>query len=187
MLLILILPIITSKLLGVIELNRHGARTPKEFIDISKELFYRSSSSHLTLNGFTQVTFLGKWLKDRYTNEYELLSNTYNKNETLFISSPISRSIFSAVGILEAMYPGEVVVPTWEGNTELRNNDLPPIKDIPFNITEHIILNVRDQEEDNLFHTDSCRLEKEGPRIKDMIVDDIVVNITDIEDRKSVV
>jgi hypothetical protein len=187
MLLILILPIIiTSKLIGVIELNRHGARTPKDFIDISKELFYRSSSSHLTLNGFTQVTFLGKWLKERYTNEYELLSNTYNTNEALFISSPISRSIFSAVGILEAMYPGEVVIPQWEGNTELRNNDLPPIKDIAFNTTKHIVLNVKDQEEDKLFHTDSCRLEKDGPRIKDIIVDDVILNITDIEIKNTI-
>jgi hypothetical protein len=181
MLLIFILPIIASKLLGVIELNRHGARTPKEFTDISKELFYRSSSSHLTLNGFNQVTFLGKWLKDRYTSQYNLLSNSYNKNETLFISSPISRSIFSAVGIIEAMYPGKLVMPNWEGNNELRNNDLPPIKGIDFNSTEHIELNVRNQEEDNLFHTDSCRFEKDGLRIKDMIVDKDVVDFTDEE------
>ena len=61
--LFLIFSLVSGRLLGVIEFNRHGARTPRYFENLSKELFYKSSSSHLTLNGFTQASMLVNGLR----------------------------------------------------------------------------------------------------------------------------
>ncbi len=185
MFIIIIVPIVYSKLLGVIQFNRHGARTPKEFENLSRDLFFRSSSSHLTLNGYTQVNLLGKWLKNRYTNQYSLLNEKFQPDEYMFVSSPISRSIFSAIGIIESMFPGSVVIPKWENNEELRNNDIPPIKNFNINTTD-ITLTIKDQYDDNFFHSAKCKLSKnDDMKIVDMIKNKTVIEICENEIKNS--
>ena len=110
-----------------------------------------------------------------------MLENTYKPEEYIFYSSPSSRTIFSATGIIESMFPGSIIKPLWQNNEKLRSNDIPPIKNFDLNSTE-ITLIIKDQDGDNLFHTAKCKLSKNNDmNIYDMIENKKVINISEDE------
>jgi hypothetical protein len=151
--LVLIFYEINSKLLGALEFNRHGARTPKEFVSISSDLFFGSVASQLTFNGYNQHLLLGKWVKENYS---ELFSKKFNKDEVLFLSSPIERTIFSAFAFIKGMYSDIEIIPRITNST-MKTHDVPPIANFhlktPFTPAE-LIINLKD----SLFHACNCRL-----------------------------
>jgi hypothetical protein len=165
-----------SKLIGVMELNRHGARTPSEYTELSNDLFYKSNYNHLTLNGYNQEHYLGIFIKDRYTTQNPLLSKTFIPEEHMFISSPVTRTIFSATSFIQGMYPEVIVNPIWENNPTLRKNDLPPFKNTNMNFTKADLI-ILDKDDDKLFHAAKCKLS--GEEIKSKLPKTVVVNITE--------
>jgi hypothetical protein len=178
---LVILIIVTTcytKIIGVIELNRHGARTPSEYIELSNDLFYKSNFNHLTLNGYNQEHYLGRFIKEKYTTQNPLLSSSFKPEEHLFISSPVTRTIFSATSFIQGMYPEVVVNPIWENNSQLRTDDLPPYINTNLNFTK-ADLNIIDKDDDKLFHAAKCKLS--GEEIKSKLPKTIVVNITEDE------
>lgn len=183
LILLIVITICCSKLIGVIELNRHGARTPSEYTDLSNDLFYKSNFNHLTLNGYNQEHYLGIFIKDRYTVQNPLLSNKFVPEEHLFISSPVTRTIFSATSFIQGMYPEVIVNPIWENNPNLRKDDLPPFKNTNLNFTKADLI-ILDKNDDKLFHASKCKLS--GEEIKSKLPKTIVVNITDDEIRLAI-
>lgn len=99
----------SSNLLTVIELNRHGARTPKFFPDASSLLYFGSNSMQLTINGYRQHQIIGQYVKEHYINKLELLNKDYDSNQFKLISSATQRTIFSAAGYLSGLFPDYVV------------------------------------------------------------------------------
>jgi hypothetical protein len=96
-------------LLGVFEINRHGARTPKHFEERQKKLFFGSQNMQLTINGFRQEQLLGTFIKEKYIEKLKFLSPEYKSEEFCLVSSPTQRTIFSAAGFLSGLYPNYVV------------------------------------------------------------------------------
>jgi len=107
----LIIYIINAKaiLISVVELNRHGARTPKKFTEKQKVLFFGSQNMQLTINGFHQEQNLGLHIRERYINNLKFLSPKYNPEEFTIISSPTQRTVFSAAAFLTGLYPDYTV------------------------------------------------------------------------------
>jgi hypothetical protein len=174
----ILITICYTKIIGIIELNRHGARTPGKYIELSNDLFYKSNSNHLTINGYNQEHYLGRFIKDRYTRQNSFLSSTFKPEEHLFISSPVTRTIFSATSFIQGMYPEVVVNPVWENNSHLRTFDLPPFINTNLSFTEADLL-IIDKNDDKLFHAAKCKLS--GEDIKSKLTKTKVVNITDEE------
>jgi hypothetical protein len=155
--LILFLQQTLSKRLGVIEINRHGARTPKNFTSISSPLFFGSIASQLTFNGYNQHLLLGEWVAENYK---EIIPKTYNPEHFQFLSSPIQRTIFSAIAFIKGMYHDIEVIPI-VSNSTIKTNDIPPIAH--FNLRHSPqIANLYIELKDSLFHASKCKI-KTGP------------------------
>ena len=107
----LILYFINAKatLISVVELNRHGARTPKWFGEKQKDLFFGSQNMQLTINGFHQEQNLGHHIHKRYVDNVKFLSSNYSPEEFTILSSPTQRTVFSAAGFLSGLYPDYTV------------------------------------------------------------------------------
>jgi hypothetical protein len=162
----------TSKLTGVIQLNRHGARTPENFPDLIENIYFGSSETMLTVNGFRQCELLGQWIAERYIDQKKLLDKEYKKGEIIFKVSPEARTIFSAASFVKGIYPKSRVKAVFKSNGEekMKNDDIPPIKN--FKLREkypqvNIIIN--DPDNDPIFHSSTCRLEKNTPELKHLL------------------
>ena len=99
----------SSKLISVIEINRHGARAPSNFPEKSKKMFFGSFDMQLSINGFSQLEILGRYVHNKYINELKLLSPKYDSSEFLMIASPTQRTIFSASVYLACLYSYNIV------------------------------------------------------------------------------
>jgi hypothetical protein len=156
-----------SNLVGIIQLNRHGARTGRNFSNLTSELFFGSGELELTINGFRQVEKLGQWIAERYIYyDYKLLSPDFDPEEILIKTSSKLRTIFSAAGFMKGMFPFSETLPVFLSHCKyedkcnyLKDDDIPPIinysrkRNLP-----NIKLTVADPDEDIIFHTESCRL-----------------------------
>jgi hypothetical protein len=171
---------VIPKLLGVIELNRHGARTPKEFTSISSHLFFGSISSQLTFNGYNQHLLLGQWVAENYK---EIIPAEFIQNNFLFYSSPIERTIFSAFAFIKGMYRDIEVIPRVTNST-IKIDDVPPIANFKLKrpmVTADLNIDLKD----SLFHAGKCKIQNQdslSPKIEEMLLKQIVfsINSTDI-------
>ena len=167
LLLVLLFQYSLSNLIGVIQLNRHGARTGRHFSNFTSKLFYGSGEEQLTINGFRQVEKLGQWIAERYIYyDYNLLSPFYDPEEILVKTSSKVRTIFSAAGFMKGMYPFSEISSNFLSHCKLDENckylkedDVPPIANYSSkrNLPK-IKLSVANANEDLIFHTDQCRL-----------------------------
>jgi len=175
------------KLIGVIDVNRHGARTPENFDNLTSYLFFGSTGSQLTINGYQQQELLGQWIAERYIyDDYHLLSEEYNPHEVIFKSSPAERAIFSGTAFIKGLYPNSNVQPFYE-NKKIRNDDVPPIKNFELRRKKPIIpLTVTDPDNDYLFHTVSCKLDSNEVKIKELLPKISLFNYTDEEIRNTI-
>jgi hypothetical protein len=174
-----------SELLGVIQVNRHGARTSgDEYDHINKYIFYETMDSHLTINGFQQQELLGRWIAERYMHyDYNLLNKEYDKDQIIVRSSGVERTIFSAAAFIKGLYPNSIVQPTFTNNFKLRNDDIPPIskfslrKPVP-----KIPINVMDPDGDYYFKILSCKVTEDADKtLKQMLKKEVLYNITEQE------
>lgn len=102
---LLVLPFIHSKLVQVIQLARHGARTPNSFEYLPNQ--YTEQHGELTALGAVQEYFLGQEIRKRYIEDTDFLSETYNSSEVVIKSSWKNRTIRSAYAFTNGLYPQE--------------------------------------------------------------------------------
>ena len=123
-----------QKPIFVFELFRHGARSPMSLDEESKDSygFQWSSPEQLTLVGRRMHFILGYRNNERYIQQMNFLSKTYNPHEILLISSNINRTIESAFCHLQGLYPSDYNMNIKLNENQI-NNSNPPI-----NITKDI-------------------------------------------------
>ncbi len=183
--LIFFLNSIHSELLGVVQINRHGARTGKHYNDITSSLFYGSSYTQLTINGYKQHEALGHWIAEKYMYiDHQLLSRDYNPEEVLFKISPKERTIFSAVGFVKGLYPYSKITPIFKknkGNTiKMKENDIPPIYNYKLKLNRpEIHLIVENPDTDNIFQSSQCKLSSNSTeKLSEMLIKKVLFNFT---------
>ena len=130
--LILILKYISSELIYVFQLNRHGARTDKYLHNYSLSKLY-GTHRQLTINGYYQLQILGKMFRDKYINKLKFLHSDLNPLELEFYSSEFQRNIFSSESFIQGLYPGTLTKVNYE-NKNLNNTR--NIESVPINDTE---------------------------------------------------
>jgi hypothetical protein len=171
-----------SEIVSVVEINRHGARTPKNFPDITSKLFFGSKDMTLTINGYRQHQILGEYVKKKYMKKYHLLSKDYNSQEFKIVSTPTQRTIFSAAGFLSGLYPDHIVKMNYDNKSEMTINDTVPIIDNDVDIQE-IPIKVIDPKNDFYFHAEKCVF-KDNKTIEDLIYEKKPKAIFAIEDEE---
>ena len=157
-LLLFFLSFIRSSLVSVVELNRHGARTPKNFPELTESLFFGSRDMTLTINGYRQEQLLGHFVKSKYINTQKFLSPEFDPEEFHIIASPTQRTIFSAAGFLSGLFPDYTVNMNYQEKTDMTSDSLPPLQD--FEKMKEIPVEVPDRQKDFLFHALNCKYEK---------------------------
>ena len=166
------------RVLGVVELIRHGARAPLiSFNDIHKNLYFGTRRTQLTINGCRQHLLLGRWIRRRYIEceNDKLLSRDINPKEVNIISSPLQRTIFSAASHILGVYPKAIIKLNYHGNEEFRNDDIPPIFDYKLDKRDgmEININVVDNEKDSVFRPNLCRRKGSNKLLKNDFVDKV--------------
>lgn len=101
--LFLMFPFIYSELVQVIQLARHGARTPNSFEYLPNQ--YTEKSGELTALGAVQQYFLGQEIRKRYVEDLKFLSEKYNSSQVIIKSSWKNRTIRSAYAFTSGLYP----------------------------------------------------------------------------------
>ena len=157
-----LLPSFTSRLLNVIQINRHGARTSTNYNSgpLSK---YFGSNMKLTPNGYRQHQLLGQFIRDKYINTLHFLNPTYKPSQFEIYSTQTQRTIFSAEGFISGLYPGLIIHHKYENkDLNIINNDHLPFhyqhSSNTLTSSQTIELNVIDLQSDIIFHPLSCSL-----------------------------
>jgi hypothetical protein len=99
------LPLLQAELIQVIQLARHGARTPNSFEYIPNQ--FNEDNGQLTVLGMVQQYFLGQEMRKRYVEDLGFLSHEFNSSEVVFKSSFKNRTVRSAYSFVSGMYPQE--------------------------------------------------------------------------------
>ncbi len=156
---------VCSYLVKVIEITRHGARTP--IYKLPKSVDYlQYKLAQLTVIGFNQEMQLGIWKRQRYIEnknpEYNgFLSKKYNPSEIKVISSKYQRTQFSALANLSGLYPGILFkIKSSSENKFIKDMVHPPFRTnyhLPIN-TKFIDLIVMDSKTDKIFRARNCIL-----------------------------
>ena len=93
-----------EKLVFAVTLIRHGDRTPVHAI-ASDPHNWKIGLGELTPHGMNQEYQLGTKLRNRYINQYKLLSTKYINNSMYARSTDFNRTIMSGESFLAALYP----------------------------------------------------------------------------------
>ncbi len=152
------------KVLGVVEIARHGARAPLVKFKKTKEIYFGTKRTQLTINGFRQHFLLGRWMRRRYIlgDVYKLFEKNIERLDTSqleIISSPLQRTIFSAASHILGMFPGAIIKPVFKGHPNFRSNTLPPISKFKYEekYGKEINFTVVDDNKDNIFRLNLCK------------------------------
>jgi hypothetical protein len=118
---------ISSKLIGVIQINRHGARTGgTEYEKLSSKYYFGSSNKHLTFTGISQHELLGQYIAENYIYNINfnknILSQEVKNSEIKIISSSKQRCVFSAFGFLKGLYPNSKIKLNFENSNQNSKN-----------------------------------------------------------------
>lgn len=97
--------VLKAELVQVIQLARHGARTPNSWQPILNQ--YKEGNGELTSLGHVQQYFLGKEMRRRYIEETNFLSPVFNASEIVIKSSYKNRTQRSAYAFTSGLYPQE--------------------------------------------------------------------------------
>lgn len=163
--LFLSLRIANSKIIGVIEIFRHGSRSPPHFASMGSNYFFDSSKMGLTINGFNQHLKLGRWIRERYIDKFKLLPKKLNSSYIKIYSTATQRTIFSLNGHMLGLYPESSITPIYKENSNLKFGQNPPINGFRLNnyISSDITLNIKNKFEPSL-HSWACKLK--GKKLK---------------------
>jgi len=101
--LILVLPLIHAELVQVIQVARHGARTPNSFEFLPNQ--YTERSGELTILGIVQEYFLGREMRKRYVEDLKFIPENFNSSEVVIKSSWKNRTVRSAFAFANGLYP----------------------------------------------------------------------------------
>jgi hypothetical protein len=121
------LTFVSNKLIGVVEVIRHGSRSPSMFSKIGKRYFFDAGARMLSVSGFRQHYIMGKFMRDRYIRKYHLLPNHYQENDLQLYTSATQRTIFSLTGQILGLYPGININPIYKEDKVLKFNGDPPL------------------------------------------------------------
>lgn len=150
----------------IVNLIRHGARTPSKIRPEFQKFFPSMEKGKLTSSGFRQMVLLGKVLRKKYLeNKTPEFKNFFDlgklKDQFLLISSPYPRAIESGLGYSLGLLPEYIynIYDTTHRFTE--ENPVPPIlKDKPEEFeqlskdTYNFI--IENRERDVVFHSRRC-------------------------------
>ena len=179
----------TKKLLCIVEFNRHGARTSKSLSSKTLSKVF-GSNMILTPNGFRQHELLGQFMKQRFMTNEKFIKEKYDPEQFEIYSTPIQRTMQSAIGFIHGFYPNSIVKMNYQESSELSNvinNDT-----IPFNLDsfqyEEVPITIFSKSND-IFHRIQCdykgeelddKLKGEGKKYKNGIYDLSKMNFTNI-------
>jgi len=167
----------------IVELNRHGARTPNhEFIEL-EEIFPDYQKGVLTLNGWKEQYLLGKNVRHKYlsSNKHGLRSEPYLNitnplKQYLIISSPLPRALESALAFSSGLFPDYSCKIIYQGGVteNNKNNEISPIKNhnkkTILNGTHYFNLMVTDIKRDILFHGKNANFLKRNQKKKKFLL-----------------
>ena len=86
----------------VFELVRHGSRAPCNPIALDK---FKVGEGILTPEGMRERYLLGRRNRQRYVDEYGLISEDYNPSEFYIQSTNVNRTVQSGYSELMGLYP----------------------------------------------------------------------------------
>ena len=148
-----------GRLVMVINLMRHGARTPIGNWHLFEKYFPTLSKGQMTTNGWRQEILLGKYMRQKYLlnkNNYEDFINLDNLHEEfLLISSPSQRTIDSAIGYSSGLFPDHIFSITDLNYENYKKNDIPPIHGYD-SYTPHYNFIINKKQSDTLFTPRKC-------------------------------
>jgi hypothetical protein len=102
---LLAVPLLHAELIQVIQLGRHGARSPNSFEFLHDQ--YPEAEGQLTSLGVVQEYFLGQEMRKRYVEDLKFLSETFDSEEVVIKSSWKNRTMRSAFAFANGLYPQE--------------------------------------------------------------------------------
>jgi hypothetical protein len=111
------------ELVQVINFCRHGARTPNSFEYRPRQ--YAEDQGELTTLGLLQGYLLGQEMRERYIERSNFLSSELKTSEVYVKSSFKSRTLKTAVAILNGMFPQE------SGEAHYNNYNITPQEILP--------------------------------------------------------
>ena len=100
---------IDSKLLGVVQVMRHGARCPIDYYQDVIEKYYPFKQAELTNQGFSMAYEKGVQTREYFTKQglyQELISNP---EAIQVFSTPYERTIFTSLSYLQGLFPGHTI------------------------------------------------------------------------------
>ena len=132
---ILLLLQASSRLVGVVELCRHGARTPTHFIKPwDNSTIWPQGQGELIPEGMRQHYLIGTELRRRYMIETQLLLPTYYQPEIFVFSSDYNRTVMSAQSQIQGLYPAGT-------GPVLRSQQMETVASPPIDISDLSALN----------------------------------------------
>lgn len=93
-----------EQLIFVVDLIRHGDRTPLAEIPKSPHV-WKEGFGELTAEGMRQEFQLGRELRKRYVDQYHLLPPYYSADSLYVRSTDLNRTLMSAESFLYGLYP----------------------------------------------------------------------------------
>jgi len=103
--LLLAIPLLHAELVQVIQIGRHGARSPNSFEFLHDQ--YPEDEGQLTSLGVVQEYFLGQEMRKRYVEELKFLPEDFDSSEVVIKSSWKNRTMRSAFAFANGLYPQE--------------------------------------------------------------------------------
>lgn len=182
---------IACELIGVIQVNRHGARAPSNFGKESSSYMHGINNYQLSAIGYNQLELLGQWTAERYMHyDYKLLNEDYSSSQIIFKASPKERTIFSGIAFIKGMFPKSNVIPDYlELNKNKINNEI-KIQNDNLKLREkftQISLKILHPSNDKIFHSQHCRTSfNSSLKLKELLIDKALFNITHEEIKLSV-
>ena len=104
-LVVLMLGLVEARLVGVVELFRHGARSPQMFVDEFGDMEnWPEGKEELVPEGMRQHYLLGTYSREKLVKSEGLLSERYDTAEIYVFSSDFNRTLMSAQSYLSGLY-----------------------------------------------------------------------------------
>ena len=97
----------------MIEVARHGSRSPEVYLEYNKTALNFKGDSDLVQGGWNQHYEVGKSLRKKLIEEKKLLSPEYNSDEVYVQTTNANRTHMSAVSQLSGLYPKSAPANAW--------------------------------------------------------------------------
>ena len=105
----LILPLSTcDDLLYVLEVVRHGARSQVHSTPYYPDLNWPDGDGQLTDSGMREHLLLGKFIREKYITDTELISPQFTPSEIYIRSTDVNRTIMSIYSQLMGIFPEKI-------------------------------------------------------------------------------